>query len=64
MFNSCRYKELAFAILKRTKELERRKPENDVVKLLPITKKNGRKFSDLRDTFHVNFHSFYSSNSV
>jgi hypothetical protein len=47
-----RYKDIARSILKRTKEIEQRKRENEAAKLYPIAKKSGRKF---------NFLSFFCS---
>jgi hypothetical protein len=40
-----RYKDIARSILKRAKEIEQRKRENEAAKLCPQTKKSGRKFN-------------------
>ncbi len=39
-----RYKEIARSIMKRTKEIEERKRENETAKLMPSVRKSGRKF--------------------
>ncbi len=62
-----RYKDIARSILKRAKEIEQRKRENEAAKLYPLTKKSGRKFN-LRLSFFftekIYLFYFLSSNAM